>query len=61
MAKFSLQFKREVAEKYLEGELSLNSLAEMYGISSTAVRKWTYVYREHGIKALTGKKGTLLC
>lgn len=48
MAKFSLQFKREVAEKYLEGELSLNSVAEMYKISSTTVRKWAYVYREPG-------------
>ncbi|PSY67909.1 transposase, partial [Escherichia coli] len=26
MSKFSLEFKREVSEKYLEGELSLKSV-----------------------------------
>lgn len=30
MAKFSLKFKQEVAEKYLEGELSLKAVAKMY-------------------------------
>lgn len=33
MAKFSLEFKKEVSEKYLEDELSLKSVARMYGIS----------------------------
>ncbi len=33
MEKFSLEFKKVVSEKYLEGELSLKSVARMYGIS----------------------------
>lgn len=57
MAKFSLEFKKEVSEKYLEDELSLKSVARMYDISPCTVRKWAYAYREHGIGVLTGKKG----
>ncbi|EFN9734047.1 transposase, partial [Escherichia coli] len=30
MSKFSLEFKREVSEKYLEGELSLKSVGKTY-------------------------------
>ncbi|EJY9247991.1 transposase [Salmonella enterica] len=52
MEKFSLKFKQEVAEKYLEDELSLKSVVRMYDISPCTVRKWAYAYRE-----LTGKKG----
>lgn len=57
MAKFSLKFKQEVAEKYLEDELSLKSVARMYDISPCTVRKWAYAHRVHGIDILTGKKG----
>ncbi|WP_306344528.1 helix-turn-helix domain-containing protein [Escherichia coli] len=39
----------------MEGELSLKSVARMYGISPCTVRKWAYAYREHGISILTGK------
>ncbi len=56
MSKFSLEFKREVSEKYLEGELSLKSVGKMYNIDSSTVRKWAYVYRKHGLKTLTGQK-----
>lgn len=34
MAKFSLKFKQEVAEKYLEGELSLKAVAKMVSVVS---------------------------
>ncbi|MHA2595597.1 transposase (plasmid) [Shigella dysenteriae] len=57
MSKFSLEFKREVSEKYLEGELSLKSVGKMYNIDPSTVRKWAYVYRKHGLKTLTGQKG----
>lgn len=33
MAKFTLEFKKEVSEKYLEDELSLKPVARMYDIS----------------------------
>ena len=56
MSKFSLEFKREVSEKYLEGELSLKSVGKMYNIDSSTVRKWAYVNRKHGLKTLTGQK-----
>lgn len=46
MEKFSLKFKQEVAEKYLEDELSLKSVVRMYDISPCTVRKWAYAYRE---------------
>lgn len=39
MAKFSLKFKQEVAEKYLEGELSLEVVAKMYNLCPKSVRK----------------------
>ncbi|CTR52913.1 ISRSO11-transposase orfA protein [Escherichia coli] len=39
MEKFSLEFKKVVSEKYLEGELSLKSVARMYGISPCTVVK----------------------
>jgi transposase len=55
MAKFSLEFKKEVSEKYLEDELSLKSVARMYDISPCTIRKWAYAYREHGIGVLTVK------
>ncbi|WP_234467348.1 helix-turn-helix domain-containing protein [Kosakonia sp. S42] len=57
MAKFSLEFKKKVSEKYLEDELSLKSVARMYGINPCTVRKWAYAYWEHGIGVLTNKKG----
>lgn len=57
MAKFSLKFKKEVAEKYLENELSLKSVARLYDVSPCRVRKWAYACREHGIKILTGNRG----
>ncbi|AXK31192.1 TPA: transposase [Escherichia coli] len=56
MSKFPLEFKREVSEKYLEGELCLKSVGKMYNIDSSTVRKWAYVYRKHGLKTLTGQK-----
>ena len=56
MSKFPLEFKREVSEKYLEGELCLKSVGKMYNIDSSTVRKWAYVYRKHGLKTLSGQK-----
>ncbi|WP_244583185.1 helix-turn-helix domain-containing protein, partial [Escherichia coli] len=47
MEKFSLEFKKVVSEKYLEGELSLKSVARMYGISPCTVRKWAYAAKWH--------------
>lgn len=57
MAKFSLKLKQEVAEKYLEGELSLKAVAKMYNLCPSSVRKWAYIYRGHGIEILSGNKG----
>ena len=37
MAKFSLKFKQEVAEKYLEGELSLKVVAVFVEIAALAI------------------------
>lgn len=57
MNKFSIAFKKKVAETYLNDELSLVSVASMYNISSSTVRKWAYIYREHGIETLSGSRG----
>ncbi|HHX3382646.1 TPA: helix-turn-helix domain-containing protein [Salmonella enterica] len=57
MAKFSLKFKQEVSEKCSEGELSLKAVAKMYNLCPRSVRKWAYVYKDHGIEILSGKKG----
>jgi transposase len=40
MAKISLKFQQEVAEKYLEGELSPKSVAKIYNLCPSSVRKW---------------------
>ena len=47
----TLEFKIEVAEKYLSGKGSYRSLAREYGVSEQIVRDWTKKYQRHGIKA----------
>ena len=46
---YSTKFKLEVVQRYLKGDIGLNSLARKYHISSKAcIQKWLALYREHG-------------
>ncbi|MDA6709552.1 hypothetical protein OSL02_24615, partial [Escherichia coli] len=56
MEKFSLEFKKVVSEKYLEGELSLKSVARMYGISPCTVRKLSTTDEKWFFRNLGGRK-----
>lgn len=46
MAKFTLEFKKEVSEKYLEDELSLKSVARMYGVSTGAKENYVLLQQQ---------------
>ena len=46
---YSTELKLEVVQRYLKGDIGLNSLAREYHISSKAcIQKWLALYREHG-------------
>ena len=56
---YSTKFKLEVVQRYLNGDIGLNSLAREYHISSKAcIQKWLALYREHGVSGLCTTSGT---
>lgn len=56
---YSTKFKLEVVQRYLKGDIGLNSLAREYHISSKAcIQKWLALYREHGVSGLCTTSGT---
>ena len=53
VAKYSFEFKMQVVNEYLQGELGYHSLAKKYNIpSSKTVRGWVAVYRKNGLQSL---------
>ena len=51
---YSTELKLEIVEKYLQGNISANQLAEEYHIGSKSdVQKWIAAYREHGVAGLS--------
>ncbi len=50
-SKHSPKFRANVSQKYIDGKGTYDSLADLYGISSTTLKKWVAVYRIHGIDA----------
>ena len=49
----TIEFKIEVAEKYLSGKGAYRSLAKEYGVSEQIVGYWTKKYQKHGTKAFS--------
>jgi transposase len=53
MAKYSYQFKKEVVNAYLNGEVGYKYLAEKYSITGKSmVLKWINAYKEYGDEGL---------
>ena len=51
---YSTELILEIVEKYLQGNISANQLAEEYHIGSKSdVQKWIAAYREHGVAGLS--------
>ena len=55
MAKYTTQFKLEVAQQYLTGEIGFKSLAKQHGINYGQVRRWVSLYKIHGVCGLEKK------
>jgi transposase len=52
--KKSREFKFEVMRLHFENNLSINELAERFGLSRQTVYGWRNQYRQHGINAFIG-------
>ena len=55
MSKYSTSFKREVVERYLQGNEGQGSLADQFGIDHGTLRKWVAAYQAHGEAGLAKK------
>lgn len=56
---YSNELKLEIVQRYLQGNVSLNTLAEEYHIASKAcIQKWIAAYRAHGEAGLCTTHGT---
>lgn len=58
MAKYSLEFKKEVVEYYLAGKGSFTKTSKKFCVDRSDVRKWVAAFNYHGIDGLTSKHGT---
>ena len=57
--KYSTELKLEIVKKYLEGNISLNQLANEYYLSSKAdIQKWVASYEHHGVQGLCTVNGS---
>jgi transposase len=53
---YSWEFKLEVVQKYLAGEMTSTQLAAAYGLSSRRrVKEWAQIYRDEGADGLRPK------
>lgn len=57
MIKHSDQFKLQIVQEYLKGNVGFHSLAHRHGIAGPMVRRWVGLYRLHGAAGLERKKG----
>jgi transposase len=55
MAKYKEDFKREVVDRYLNGDIGFRSLGNELGLSPRLIRSWVGSYRHHGQAGLTKK------
>lgn len=57
MIKHTDQFKRQIVQQYLKGNIGFHSLAHQHGIAGPMVRRWVGLYKLHGEGGLTRKRG----
>lgn len=51
--RYSMEFKAEIVQRYLQGNIGLKQLASEYHIpSQSSIKKWVSLYREHGMEGL---------
>ena len=46
MAKYTNEFKKEIAELHMQGAYTLNRLAAEYGVCIMTIVRWTTAYRK---------------
>ena len=57
MAKYNLEFKLNVVDLYLTGEMSYQSLTNEFKINNPSIiARWVKEFREEGIEGLKSKK-----
>ncbi len=58
MAKYSLAFKREVVDAYLDPDQGdgIKRLAKRYGVPRNHVRHWVALFKEHGEAGLSRRR-----
>lgn len=56
--KYSTEFKLEIVQRYLEGDVSLKDVAKQYQVNKADVQKWRSAYLEHGIEGLCTVHGS---
>lgn len=55
MAKYTTQFKLEVVQQYLVGDVGLKSLCRLRGLCHTVVERWVNLFKAHGEAGLEKK------
>jgi transposase len=55
MSKYNTSFKREVVERYLQGDAGQDSIADRFGIDHGTLRTWVAAYQAHGEAGLAKK------
>jgi transposase len=53
--KYTTQFKLEVVQQYLVGEVGLKSLGRLRGLDYAMLKRWIYLYKIHGEAGLEKK------
>ncbi|MFC7651353.1 IS3 family transposase [Pseudoduganella danionis] len=55
MAKYTMQFKLEVVQRYQAEGIGFKSLGRLYGIDGAMVKRWIHLYQAHGESGLVKK------
>ena len=56
-SRHTAEWKISIVKKYLSGEGSCDSLAEVYGTSEKTLRRWVFLYQQHGEAGFYNKSG----
>jgi len=52
-SKWSVEFRVQASQEYLDGKSSIRSIANKYHIGKATLQKWVAAYRIHGVDAFT--------
>lgn len=56
--KYSAEFKLEIVERYLKGNIGIKKLAQEHHVRYSDIQKWRDAYQEHGVEGLSTTHGT---